>query len=491
MQSFPDELGEITAERIAGWVAEIDAGNARSADDIRDDIFKYVVGRDAIMDVLGVDAATADALILGGNDGGQNFSDLEVDEDGNIVTSKEKVTPEGGEGFPGLMAGGTIHLVDNGDQPDYYIVAYEWPPGSGHSFFYTFDSKEALEAFTGPDFGGIQQGGDIVEKALSDPKLFTNGGDSNEIADIDGSFNSYMDDIVTKTLTLAGINDPTRLGAALKDPSIQLLIAQAVEGDIDTDSPQFLAMLRDNDYYKNVVYPGIENFYGMTDNPEAAYAMYKQNVETTFKAMGIEKDADGSYDSTLARMLDAGISDTEFTKFAPTYLRATNNQGYMDSLNKWLAAAGVPILENFDDLFDVLAGTAPPDVAQVVELANASYVASNAGFSVGDAMIQEIADRTDLTEAELAQAFSTSDRDLLALGPAGLRTLGITQEDVISTAAGYTRGTRSIEEMKSQIAKAKKEQGIQDDPTATIFTDFNREGAPVKKGLQSTISEGA
>jgi len=55
-QTFPDELSEITQSRIDGWIAEIDSGTGRSADDIRDDIFKYVVGAETIMNVLGVDA---------------------------------------------------------------------------------------------------------------------------------------------------------------------------------------------------------------------------------------------------------------------------------------------------------------------------------------------------------------------------------------------------------------------------------------------------
>jgi hypothetical protein len=88
--------------------------------------------------------------------------------------------------------------------------------------------------------------------------------------------------------------------------------------------------------------------------------------------------------------------------------------------------------------------------------------------------------------------FGQSDRDLLALGAAGLRTAGgLTINDIVATRTGFTTGDRSLGEMENLIAKVKKEQGIADDPTATIFTDFNREGAPIKKGLQATISEGA
>ena len=41
------------------------------------------------------------------------------------------------------------------------------------------------------------------------------------------------------------------------------------------------------------------------------------------------------------------------------------------------------------------------------------------------------------------------------------------------------------------MSKLAIEEGLVDDPEAAFFTDFNREGAPIKKGLQSGVSEGA
>ena len=411
-------------------------------------------------------------------DPGEPFADDPEDD-------PDLITPEG-EGV-GIMAGGTLHRVNNAEgQQDFYVVSYEYPEGSGHEFFYRFQDLATLKASIGEGLTGVTIGANINEDALGQ---WTDGGDSNEILGITGSFVGFINDTIRIVSDKSGIGDPTRLTAALLDPGIQLVMAKAAEGG--WNDAQVKAAMRNEPYYQDVVYPGIKNFYGMTDNPEAAYALYKQNVTHNLQALGIPKDADGSYDTQMTRLLDAGVSDVEFNKFTPTYLRATGNEVYRQNLNKWLEAAGVSTLTDFDSFYDVLAGTEPQDVAEVVELAGISFVAGNQGFDVGEDMIREIAARTDLDESEIARAFSESDRDLLALGPAGMRTLGITAQDVISTRAGFTRGARSIEEMNLQISKAKKEQGIADDPTATIFTDFNREGAPVKKGLQSTISEGA
>ncbi|NIP34151.1 MAG: hypothetical protein GWN18_04395, partial [Thermoplasmata archaeon] len=94
---FPGELNEITADRVAGWVNEIETGEGRGrdADQIRDDIFKHIVGVDVIMEVLGVDEKTANDLILGGNDGGINFSDLDIDPETGQVVPDPTATEEG------------------------------------------------------------------------------------------------------------------------------------------------------------------------------------------------------------------------------------------------------------------------------------------------------------------------------------------------------------------------------------------------------------
>ena len=425
---------------------------------------------------------TADARIAritkGLQDGSRNFDAVSSSIAGLVA----------GEGpATGVMAGGTIHLVkNNAGQADYYIVAYEHPPGSGHSFYYRFEDKATLEAAVGADWASMQ-GLDIPEASIAD---WTDGGDANEIIGITGSFSGYIDDITLEAAQKAGLGDPTRLGDALKNPEIALIMAKAAEGGWEDAQTQ--AALRNTSYYQNVWYPGIANFYGRTDNPEAAYAMYVQNVTSNLDELGVARDSDGGYGSTIAKMLNSGVTDTEFAAFTPTYLRAAGNDEYRQNVNKWLGAAGIAPLSDFNSFFDLLSGTSQPEVNEIVELAGISFVAGQQGTDITDQFIREIAERTDLTEGQIGASFLQSDKDLLGLGIAGLRTAGeLTSEEIIATAVGFTTGDRSLAEMQRLIRKTKEEQGIADDPTATIFTDFNREGAPVKKGLQSGVSEGA
>ena len=57
--------------RVTGWVNSVKNGT-RAADDVRDDIFKHIIGRDALI-ASGKTPAEADAIILGANEGGANY----------------------------------------------------------------------------------------------------------------------------------------------------------------------------------------------------------------------------------------------------------------------------------------------------------------------------------------------------------------------------------------------------------------------------------
>ena len=78
-RSFPGELPELTAARVAGWVAEIDSGTGRSDDDIRDEIAQFVITEPVLQNFLdnqGITDVTPAELIAGGNEGGVNFGEL-------------------------------------------------------------------------------------------------------------------------------------------------------------------------------------------------------------------------------------------------------------------------------------------------------------------------------------------------------------------------------------------------------------------------------
>lgn len=126
---FPDDLQKADPEDIKRWVAEIDSG-ARTERSIRNDIFRYYVGAEKIQNRLGVDAATATALI----DGTKTFADVE--------------RPVGNE----LLTDGNLIRVRNpagSDAAELYFVTYEW---RGVTFVYEIGDRARLnELFGSPD----------------------------------------------------------------------------------------------------------------------------------------------------------------------------------------------------------------------------------------------------------------------------------------------------------------------------------------------------
>ena len=405
--------------------------------------------------------------------------------DPNAPTDDFVPIPEGTD-FPGFMEGGTIHLVINPEgQEDFYIMEYEYPPGSGHSFYYRVGNLESLELVVGPGMGGgsIPIGQPIQEASLS---TWTDAGDANEVMGIPGTFNGYIDDITREAGIAAGIDDPTLVGAALKDKDIAIVMAKAAEAD--WTKLQVKAALRNTDYYKDVLHPGIENFYAQSDDPEALYAMYKQNVEASLKSLGIPQDPQGGYGSQLASLLDKGVTDTAFATFAATYKQAQTNVGFAGALSKWTERFTGISISSFEDYFDVLAGNSPAEILEIAEIAGLQFMADNAGFDISDQDLRNISEATSLDQEGAAQLFSRTARDLLALGERGLRRGNLTSQQVLEAEAGLGG---NVEKTRLLMSKLAREEGISDDPTATIFTDFNREGAPIKKGLQSSISEGA
>lgn len=409
-----------------------------------------------------------------------------VGDAGDLRLQGDDVIAPGGAGT-GLLQGGTVHRVSNpGGQADYFVAAYEYPPGSGHSFYYRFDTIEQLESVIGPGMGGGSYpiGPMIQERDLA---TWTDGGSSSDVIAVDGTFGAYIQDKISKATLAAGGLDPTKHSAIVNDPEMQLILAKAAEDSTMTDE-QILAMMRDTGVYKDVLYPGIENFYAGYDDPEAQYNLYKNNVIPALKRMGIAADSDGTYNSNIRTLLDSGVSDVAITTFAPIYNKAATNQAYAGELSRWTERFTGQSVSDFGSWFDVLAGTAPEDVLEIAEVAGLSWVADQQGFEISDTQLEMLGQELDLQEGEGRQLFSNTSRQLLALGASGLRRGGLDADMILRAEAGIGG---DVEAIKLKARKLAIEEGLVDDPSARLFTDYNREGAPVKLGLGSNVAEGA
>jgi hypothetical protein len=384
----------------------------------------------------------------------------------------------------GVMAGGRTVRVARPGRPDVYAQIYEFPKGSGKYVSFQFDDLAQARAILGNDVPI----GSVTESWYKD-NANIGGSAANEVAGVEGSWTQFTTDVMDSAARDSGIADPTRLAQYMADPDVQnVLFNSAIGGWSDERQ---LAELRKTDFYKNTLYPGIENFYSSTGEPEAAWRMYRQNVTTNLVAMGVPKDADGTYNSQLKKMLDGGVDDTTFAEFAPNFIRAAGNETYRNNINQWLGAAGMGTINTFEQFYDVIGGNAPPEIAEIIELAAYSFNAENMGLDLTDDLFREAAAKTDMSEAEIQNRFSDLDRSLFALGSRGLANYGLNTGDIFRAKMGLGSNGRSVEELGAIINKIVTEQGLSDDPSAKFFTNYNQEGAPFKQGLGSSVREGA
>ena len=475
--TFPDELAEITESRIQSWIDEIDRGDGRSADDIRDDIFRVIVGRDVIMDVLGVDAETADALIKGGNDGGMNFSDLKISTgpDGAVVAPPGEPT--------GIMSGGRLVSLVDADGNETYAMVYG---RGGVDHIYTFDSWEQVVATLGPN---PRVTGDLSYESVLDPATdqFIIGSAIALTADPGMSYDVYFDNLAAEAALEAGIRDPNRLARIYDDPEVQRIMAMAAEGDWSTEREQ--AEIRRTQAYRDT-YPGIEKILASgSADPEGEWRQYYNSVEESLSALGYERDSNGNYDAEVGNMLEKGITAEEFNTFAPTFVRAQQSEQYAAALDAWVQADTGSAL-TFEDWFDVLAGTTSPEMDAIVEKATLQFQADLATTTLSPEQISRLAELTQLSEQQMTLAFSNAEEALLSVGDADLERYGLSQESLVNAAFGVnTEGGMSATDVNRQARKAAQELGIQDDSQRGFFLGFDRLSRPVRQGLTAARPE--
>jgi hypothetical protein len=459
---FPDAYAKVNQGLI-------DRSLAKDDDQARDDLFKYVVGSKAIQDVLGVDEATAEKLILGKDEGGINFSDMK-DE---VAAAKPQ----------GVLAGGQTIQVKGKDGTTRYYQVYQFPPGSDSWVSYQFNSEAQAEAALGKGFARTS-----FTEARFDQKALAQG-QAEEVLGLGGSFQGLMDDITRDAATAAGIRDPSLIGKMLSDKEMQNIMAQAIAGDWTPE--QVLAEQRRTKFWTETLYPGISAFYGKSTEPEKAWNNYVGNITPALVDLGYKKDTDGTFNSHIKKMLDAGIDDQVFLENAPIFAQAAQNKDFFEVLRaRSVKELGKDL--KFGDWFSLLKGEAAPDLQQVAEGAVVAYQAKQAGYGLDEKMLQRLIDERDLSEAEARNLFSDVNQAVLALGEPGLKRGALTRDDIVSAAAGIApAGGMTADEVRLKVAKLARENALFDEEKINFYVGDTPAGTPTRPGLAPLAPEGA
>lgn len=400
---------------------------------------------------------------------------------GGTTPGQASTTP--GAGPTGIMAGGqTIRVNVEGGQRYYQV--YEFPAGSGNMVAFQFNDLAQVEQTLGQNF-------DVITRTESwfNQNVLAEGTAEEVIGQATSNWQVFTRDLMRDAAVAAGVRDPGLAGRIANNPEMQAIMVQAMLGD--WTEAQIKAEQRQTSFWQNELYPGIANFYGRTDNPEVAWATYEQQVRNSLQALGYQRDASGSYASTIGDMLNAGINAEDFVSLTPVYQRAVQNAEFASTLNVWAEQRLGRNIE-FNDWFDLMAGESRPELEQVAEEATLAWQAQSAGLNLSQQQIGDLAARTQMSLAEAAAAFGEFNRGILAVGETGLAKYDLTPDDVLSAAAGVAgQSGRTVEEIKRSVAKIAREQALFDDEKINFYVGFTPQGTPNRPGLQTLAPEGA
>lgn len=397
----------------------------------------------------------------------------------------------------GALGGGTLIRVHRPDREDLYLISYHIPNTKPDEWIYYQFSPEDTTGNGTPDQveGALGPAPSVVvidEAQLErrDGKNMFFGGDASEVTsgDTGGTFAQYWSDVMRTSLIAGGVTDPGIQGKLMNDPQYASLAAKAGLGII-TDL-QMEAEFRNLGIYQEV-YPGIDFFTKRGDvNPEVSWRNYQTQVTPLLRELGYVPGVDGNYNEDIKDFLDKGIDASELQEFAPTLKKIQQNPGLKAQMDAW-AVYTIGRTLDFDEFADVLQGTTDPELNSVIDNATLAFQAEQAGLQISVDEIKRISERTDMTEAEALQAFTSADAALLSIGEQELAGYGVTRGDFLDVAVGdVPRSGVSRASVLNLQDKLFTERGLSDNAKAGFFLGFSDTGQAQRQGLTPLAGQG-
>lgn len=387
---------------------------------------------------------------------------------------------------PGLLEGGRLirrRFGPGGVSDDIYYMTYEFPPGSGKWVAYEFNDPKQVIATLGklPDVTSVDQNWwnrNVIAE-----------GKAEEVIGVPGNWKAYTQEMMRDAALAAGVNDPGLAGQIANNKEMQQIMVLAMMGDWTPE--QIKAEQRKTKFWQDTLYPGIKNLYGLTTEPEKAYADYLAQAEPALEALGYPRGSAGGYKAAVKKMLDKKIDISVFMSQVPVFIRAVQNAEFAGVLNQW-AERDLGREIGFTDWFNLMAGESQPDLDALAEKATLEWVAQNQGTQLSQAEVEGLAGRTQMSAEEAQQAMSEFNTSVLALGDEALNRYGLTRDEVLSASAGVVAASgRSVDEVKQLVAKTAREQSLADDDKINFYVGFTPMGTPTRPGLQALAPEGA
>ena len=482
-------------ERLQEWKDRIDSGD-REDDQTRDDIAKYVIGEELLMSTYGIDAAEAQKVMLGGNEGGTNFGELQtavpsVDEAGIEL---EKGVPEGEdvseEGIGGRGADADTRLtILTGKEMKWYF-----DKGSGKWFVeYGLPNSDRTMVFEAePDqmdalFGTAMRPADFDE--ISTRELLAREGVtmSGNISEMEGTgtFESEVDRITAFALDEGKLPDWAQEDGVAMD----IIFTAQSEGK---STAWTIEQLSKTASFKER-FPSINTFKDANNlsltEAISGFLETETGVNQALKATGqgaVTPDQIGNLlaaGHSLKTLQDTVTGFARMKKFAPA----------LDAFNQVLAENGQPPITAIDDMLDFVSGRSSSAIYDLYEASSIQEAAVGAGlgdvFSASDAV--GLAAATNQTLGTATQGMQKAAQLLLRLRhEVDTGKFGLDHEELIDISLGQTpRSGRSQAEILENVNRATLSAQGAMQGRAKAHVSFTKAGTPQAASLRGLRQE--
>ena len=466
---FPEVIESLSEKRIQGWIDEMNSGNARTPDDIRDDIAKWIIGKDRMMKTYGVSAETAEALIIGGNEGGINFSALKS-EDFQLGLGTGDVTGDDEGDDLRLLSG--IHKWYKDPKTGLYYASYKLE-ASGRELVF-----EASEQDMNAIFGdGIRPSAESVGlRELTARDNVTYSGDVGEVTG-DENFREGVDRIIAIAL------DEGKLPEwAQNDPEAEELLFISIS---EAKGPDWLIEKLAELPTFQARFPGLEAYKLQNLDTVGAIAAHLE-AETKLKQLEIQAGRSGQRitPQIVGDLAEAGY---DFQTVALTYghfQRMADFAPAFAAFNEVLVAAGKDPLAAPSQMFQFLTGNAPDDVYELYEasaLREAAVVAGIGDFFAADEVIAAASAAPFAINLQAAYgSLNRAAADILRFrSEIDLGKYDIDADDMIDLALGIApRSGRSQAEISQNMGRALQEASGFLKERIKPFFGFTSKGRP-------------
>lgn len=467
-QTFPEQMPEITPEKVTGWVNEIAGGAGRDATTIRNDIFQYIVEPGVIQSQLGVDATTASNLI--NQTGGAQFATYAP------LANAGNVNANPGAPMTILFGRNMQWYFDSGTNKWY--VAYGLASGQQLVFEAEQDQMDSL-------FGkGIRPSGYQVIP-FKDLIAQSNTTFSGNVAEMEGE--GIFEDEWAKAQALA-LDEGTLPSWMNNDPAAIdfLLIAQA-EGKSDewvmeqwSKLPSFQAR-----------FPNLSTFQTSQNLSlsEAVTGFLEFEAQLRTIALQDGKDPASMTPEVVGGLLAKGYTTQFVADTFQAFRRADQYGPALEALNQVLIAQGKAPLSG-EDQIKFLMGQAPQDTYDTYEAASYQEAAQRAGlgalFQADDAIRSALQSPGMVTLEQATQGMQQAAQLLLRLrGELDLGAYGLDHEELIDLSLNLQpRSGRTETEIQDSIFRAMQSaKGWIESSGGKPFTGYSSQGVPLSASL--------